>query len=231
VLSRFDLDTVEGRVEAMRRAAPLVAKIKDREKRPEYARKLAGDLGMDLEPVLRAVNSAQSPEREVIAQRRPAAADSPQRMVEREALKLALQYPVLAGPMFDALGPEMYADDVFRTIRVAIAEAGGTAGAAGGVVWIEAVRDACTDLGGKAMVGELSVEPPRLDGEVDLHYVSTQLARLQWGAVTTRIRDLKSKVQRINPVAHKDEYLALAGELFSLEQHARALREQAAGGL
>ncbi|HEY7272054.1 MAG TPA: DNA primase, partial [Actinoplanes sp.] len=38
VLSRFDLDTVEGRVDAMRRAAPLVAKIKDREKRPEYAR-------------------------------------------------------------------------------------------------------------------------------------------------------------------------------------------------
>ena len=57
-IARFDLDTVEGRVEAMRRAAPLVAKIKDREKRPEYARKLAGDLGMDLEPVQRAVNAA-----------------------------------------------------------------------------------------------------------------------------------------------------------------------------
>jgi len=32
-------------------------------------------------------------------------------------------------------------------------------------------------------------------------------------------------------VTSKDQYLALAGELFSLEQHARALREQAAGGL
>jgi DNA primase len=229
-LSRFDLDTVEGRVEAMRKAAPLVAKIKDREKRPEYARKLAGDLGMDIEPVQRAVNNAMSPDAPVAAQRRPA--DSPQRQVEREVLKLALQYPVLAGPMFDALGPETYGDVVFQAIREAITEAGGTAGAAaGGVVWIEAVRDACVDLGGKAMIGELSVEPPRLDGEVDVHYVSTQLARLQVGSVTTRIKDLKSKVQRINPVAHKDEYLALAGELFSLEQHARALREQAAGGL
>jgi DNA primase len=228
-LARFDLDTVEGRVEAMRRAAPLVAKIKDREKRPEYARKLAGDLGMDIEPVQRAVAAAQSPDAPVVAQRRPA--DSPQRQVEREALKLALQYPVLAGPMFDALGPETYGDPVFQAIREAIAAAGGTATSAGGVVWIEAVRDACTDLGGKAIVGELSVEPPRIDGEVDMHYVSTQLARLQVGSVTTRIKDLKSKVQRINPVAHKDEYLALAGELFSLEQHARALREQAAGGL
>src|SRR4051794_34748290 len=155
-ISRFDLDTVEGRVEAMRRAAPLVAKIKDREKRPEYARKLAGDLGMDVEPVQRAVASAPSPDAPVLAaQRRPV--DSPQRQVEREVLKLALQYPVLAGPMFDALGPETYGDPIFQSIREAIAAAGGTASATGGVVWIEAVRDACPDLGGKALVGELSV--------------------------------------------------------------------------
>jgi DNA primase len=228
-LARFDLDTVEGRVEAMRRAAPLVAKIKDREKRPEYARKLAGDLGMDIEPVLRAVTAATGSDTPVVTQRRPA--DSPQRQVEREVLKLALQYPVLAGPMFDALGPETYGDPVFQEIRRAVAAAGGTASATGGVVWIEAVRDACADLTGKALVGELSVEPPRVDGDVDMHYVTTLLARLQVGSVTTRIRDLKSKVQRINPVEHKDQYLALAGELFSLEQHARALREQAAGGL
>ncbi|TNH21105.1 DNA primase, partial [Micromonospora orduensis] len=57
-LSRFDLDTVDGRVEAMRRAAPLVAQLKDREKRPEYVRKLAMDLGMEIEPVQRAVLAA-----------------------------------------------------------------------------------------------------------------------------------------------------------------------------
>ena len=93
------------------------------------------------------------------------------------------------------------------------------------------MRDACADLAAKALVGELAVEPLRVDGEVDPRYVSSTLARLQIGAVTARIRDLKSRVQRLNPVAHKDEYLTLAGELFSLEQHARALREQAAGGL
>ena len=228
-LARFDLDTVEGRVEAMRKAAPLVAKIKDREKRPEYARKLAGDLGMDLEPVMRAVSRAMSPDAPVVAQRRPP--ESPQRQVEREALKLALQYPVLAGPMFDTLGPDVYGDPVLRGIREAIAAAGGTAAATGGAGWIEAVRDACVDLGGQALVGEMSVEPLRIDGEADPRYVQVTLARLQVGAVTARIKDLKSKVQRINPVAHKDEYLALAGELFSLEQHARALRDQAAGGL
>ncbi|GAA2640287.1 DNA primase [Paractinoplanes durhamensis] len=230
-ISRFDLDTVEGRVEAMRRAAPLVAKIKDKEKRPEYARKLAGDLGMDLEPVQRAVNSALRGAEE---QSRPAARQvvAPQRLVERESLKLALQEPVLAGPMFDTVEPADYGDDVYKAIRAAIAEAGGASSASsGGAVWIEKVRDCCDDLAGKGLISELSVEPLHVDGAVDPRYVQITVARLQVGSVTTRIRDLKSKVQRLNPVAHKDEYLALAGELFSLEQQARALRDQAAGGL
>ena len=231
-IARFDLDTVEGRVEAMRRAAPLVAKIKDREKRPEYARKLAGDLGMDLEPVQRAVNSAMRGSVPSEAAPVARAAEAPQRQVERESLKLALQEPVLAGPMFDTVGPENYGDGVYQAIRSAIQEAGGVQSVSnGGVVWIEKVRDSCDDLAGKGLISELSVEPLHVDGAVDPRYVQITLARLQMGSVTTRIRDLKSKVQRVNPVAYKDEYLALAGELFSLEQQARALREQAAGGL
>ncbi|MEU1886969.1 DNA primase [Micromonospora rifamycinica] len=239
VINRYDLDTVDGRVEAMRRAAPLVAKIKDREKRPEYVRKLAGDLGMEIEPVQRAVlAAAHAPgEREAAdpprGRTRPAApaVDSPESMVEREALKLALQEPVLAGPMFDAVEAAEYRHPVHAAVRTAIAAAGGVAAAGGGAVWIEAVRDACADLAAQALVSELAVEPLRIDGEPDPRYVSSTLAQLQWGSVTARIRDLKSKIQRINPVNQKDEYFALFGELLSLEQHARALREQAAGGL
>src|SRR5690606_1753113 len=115
-------------------------------------------------------------------------------------------------------------------IRTAVAEAGGAAAATGGAVWIEAVRDACPDLVARALVSELAVEPLRLDGEPDPRYVQVTLARLELGSVTVRIRELKSKVQRINPVTNKDEYFAYYGELISLEQHARALREQAAGG-
>ncbi|GAA4576595.1 DNA primase [Micromonospora coerulea] len=237
LINRYDLDTVDGRVEAMRRAAPLVAKIKDREKRPEYVRKLAGDLGMEIEPVQRAVltagNGQPSGERPAPAHPAPAvpAVDSPQSMVEREALKLALQEPVLAGPMFDAIESGEYRHPVHGAVRAAVAAAGGAAAATGGAVWIEQVRDACEDLAARALVGELAVEPLRIDGEPDPRYVSITMARLQWGAVTSRIRDLKSKIQRINPVSNKDEYFALFGELLSLEQHARALREQAAGGL
>ncbi|GIJ09134.1 DNA primase [Micromonospora andamanensis] len=235
VISRYDLDTVDGRVEAMRRAAPLVAKLKDREKRPEYVRKLAGDLGMEIEPVQRAVATAASGRPTDGPAARPVrtepSVDSPQSMVEREALKLALQEPVLAGPMFDAVEATDYRHPVHVAVRAAVAAAGGAASAAGGAVWIEAVRDACEDLAAQALVGELAVEPLRIDGEPDPRYVSITMARLQWGSVTARIRELKSRIQRINPVNNKDEYFAAFGELLSLEQHARALREQAAGGL
>lgn len=251
VIGRHDLDTVDGRVEAMRRAAPLVAKIKDREKRPEYVRKLAGDLGMEIEPVQRAVlAAAHAPDKANTASGRantasgrantapggaPAPpqppAESPQAAVEREALKLALQAPVLAGPMFDAVEATEYRHPLHVAVRAAVAAAGGAAAATSGAVWIESVRHACADLAAQALVGELAVEPLRIDGELDPRYVSVTMARLQWGAVTGRIRELKSRIQRMNPVSNKDEYFAAFGELLSLEQHARALREQAAGGL
>ncbi len=57
-LARFDLDTVEGRVEALRSAAPIVARIRDTSLRPEYARRLAGWLGMEVDTVTRAVSRA-----------------------------------------------------------------------------------------------------------------------------------------------------------------------------
>jgi DNA primase len=188
---------------------------------------------MEIEPVQRAVANAAAPGNTATAAANAATvrADTPQARVEREALKLAIQVPVLAGPMFDAIDEEAYSSVELRTVRAAIAEAGGAVSGTSGVVWIERVRDACGDLTGKALIGELAVEPMLRDGDPDPHYVSVLLARLQWGATDTRIRELKSKVQRINPVTSKDQYLALAGELFSLEQHARALREQAAGGL
>jgi DNA primase len=236
VLSRYDLDTPEGRVSALRAAGPLVGKIKDRALRPEYTRKLAGDLGMEIEVVQRAVLSTPrgtGDQPAVPGQRSTSVSsvDSPQRIVEREALKLALQAPVLAGPMFDAISTEVYADPVHAAVRAAIAEAGGAAAATAGVVWVERVRDCCTDLAAKALVGELAVDPLRFNGDPDPRYVGVTLARLQLPAVNRRIAEIKSRLQRLNPVTSVDEYMALAGELFSAEQHARGLREQAVGAL
>jgi DNA primase len=57
-LAGFDLETAEGRVQALKHAAPLVARIKDVALRPEYARRLAGWLGMQVEDVTAAVAEA-----------------------------------------------------------------------------------------------------------------------------------------------------------------------------
>ncbi|HEY3437500.1 MAG TPA: DNA primase [Actinotalea sp.] len=46
-IKAHDLDTAEGRVAALRASAPIVAGIRDAALRPEYARMLAGWLGMD----------------------------------------------------------------------------------------------------------------------------------------------------------------------------------------
>jgi DNA primase len=100
-----------------------------------------------------------------------------------------------------------------------------------GAGWVERVRDACADLAGKALVGELAVEPLHLSTEPDPRYVNVTLARLQLSTVDQRVKELKSKLQRLNPVANPDEHFRLFGELVSLEQHLRALRDQAAGGL
>ena len=57
-LARYDLETVEGRVAALRVAAPVVAEIRDPALRPGYTRELARMLGMELGEVTRAVRSA-----------------------------------------------------------------------------------------------------------------------------------------------------------------------------
>ncbi|MFC9772947.1 MULTISPECIES: DNA primase [unclassified Pseudarthrobacter] len=57
-LKRHNLDTVEGRVAALREAAPVVAQIRDAGIRPAYARELAGWLGMSVEEANRAVAAA-----------------------------------------------------------------------------------------------------------------------------------------------------------------------------
>lgn len=60
VLAGFDLETVEGRVSALRSAAPVVAGIRDQSMSVGYVRNLAGWLGLDPTEVQRAVSTARS---------------------------------------------------------------------------------------------------------------------------------------------------------------------------
>ncbi len=233
-LERYDLETAEGRVGALAAAAPLVAKIKDRALRPEYARRLAGWLGMDVETVLGRVSelSGDSAGR---GPRRPAAprpaADAAALAVEREAVKLAVQLPVLAGPVFDGIDEQAWTDPGLRAVRALIAKAGGASGTAGGEAWVAALREAADDSAVRTLVTVLAVESLRSDAAADERYAAAVLSRLQEFALSRRIAELKPQLQRINPVEDPERYGRAFAELVQLEQSVRALRERGAGQL
>jgi DNA primase len=234
VLSGYDLETAEGRVQALSAAAPMVAKIKDRALRPEYARRLAGWLGMEVEVVSARVGELTGEVRAPAQRRpgqRPITRDEVAQQVEREAVKLAVQHPVLVAPRYDDLDEEVFTDPVLQAAHRLVLLAGGTDGQVGGEPWVTALRDVAPDDDARQVVSRLAVEPVRTDGEPDTRYANAVLQRLQELAVTRRITELKPKLQRVNPVEQAEQYGRLFAELISLEQTARALRETGVGDL
>ncbi|MGI8681165.1 MAG: DNA primase [Mycobacteriales bacterium] len=242
LLDRYDLEIPEGRVAALAAAAPKVAAIKDRSLRPEYARRLAGWLGMDVETVLgrvaelagapQAATAAQRPQRAPQSPPRPARPDpdDPRSSVEREMLKLAVQHPAVVGADFDRLDPETFPTPAYAALRAAVVSAGGAGLGIGGEAWVGRLREAAGDDASRSLVTELAVEPLRSNDPV-VRYAGMMLARIQEMAVTRRITQLKSRIQRMNPLEQADDYNRLYGELIALEQHKRELREQAIGAL
>jgi len=239
VVRRHDLDTAEGQVGALAQTVPLVARIRDEALRDEYARRLSGYVGVD-DPnrVVERVRQIAGGEPRRGGRRaapgpgtaRPAP-DNPKLQVEREVLKLAVQAPQLAGPLFDAVDETVYTDPTYTAIRHAIAEAGGAAAARGGPGWVERIGEHCPDLLARSVLTELAVERLHTRGEPDGRYVAVHLARLQEPAAARRIAALQSKLQRMNPLEHPDEHARLSGELFGLQKFHVGLREQASGGL
>jgi DNA primase len=154
-------------------------------------------------------------------------------IVERETLKTALQYPGLAGPLFDALEADVFTLPEHRAVHGAIAAAGGVSAglvAAGDVpAWVGSVVAAAVHEPAIRLVNELAVEPMLVDHEVDDRYIGDQIARVRELAVTRRIAELKSRVQRLNPVTDPARFNRDYGELIALEQLKRELRERGTG--
>ncbi len=64
---------------------------------------------------------------------------------------------------------------------------------------------------------------------VEERYGAAVLAKIQEIAVGRAINQVKSRLQRLNPVEEQQDYNRLFGELVALEQQRRVLRERAAG--
>ncbi len=231
-VNRFDLDTAEGRSAALDRGVPLVAQIKDRGLLEQYSQLLARIVGVaDPDQVLArvrgVVRSGGRPE--PVLRRAEPPVNEAVASVEREALKIAMQVPALAGPAFDALPDAAFRLPDHVTLRQGIAAAGGTASAVSGPAWAGSVEDQLPDLSARSLVHELAVEPLHTNLPPE-RYAELVLARLQEIVVSRQVAAIKSRVQRINPEEEPDEHARLSGELFALEMHRIKLRERASGG-
>jgi DNA primase len=238
VLAKHDLDTTEGQLAALDEAAPIVARIKDPGRRARYAVNLDRWLGlMDERFVLNRVRqhsgrkgtgggtTVRSAEKASF----PYDRNDPVLRVEREALKLAVQWPALCGPEFDSLGAGAFTVPVHVSVAGLIAGCGGVAGAGRAREWAAALMDAAPEDRARAFVNELAVEPVQVPVEPDEKYANVILARVGELAVGREITALKARLQRINPVADQAEHMRLFGELIVLETRRKSLLERATG--
>ena len=246
VLAKHDLDSTDGQLAALDEAAPIVARIKEKGKRERYAvnldrwlgfmnekfvlgrvREHARDTGRGRGAPIRSVDKRPAAEPQSPAYRYDRS--DPVLRVEREALKLAVQWPALCGPEFDALGAGAFTVPVHGSVFGLIAGRGGVLGAGRPREWAAALLEAAPDDRARAFVNELAVEPLQVPGEPDEKYASVILARVGELALGREITTLKGKMQRMNPVTEQETYGRLFGELIALEQRRKSLLERATG--
>lgn len=231
-ISRYDLRSNEGKIAALDAAAPIVAGIKDAGLRKRYAIDLDRWLGfMDERFVMQRiadVGGAQQGGR----QRMPKAAPvDPSVRVERELLKLAVQRPALLGPRFDALDPQAFTVPDHLLLHRVIVAAGGVAQAGGGGrEWVDRLVQHAHEEGARALVTRFAVEAIQVDAHAEERYAGDILTAAEAMPLDRAIAQVKSRIQRLNPVEQQQEYNKLFGELVALEQQRRVLRNRVAGG-
>lgn len=223
-LKNFDLNIPEGRVGALNATAPLIGKIRDASLRPEYVRTLAGWLGMDVDVVNTAVKKVAtkvSPQREeesTTSNWRPDP-NEPRLALEREVLKVRLQMPALSRNWRE-IESNAFSHPAYERLRTYI-------DTQRDLEAIDVAKIESEEL--RSFVTELMVEPVRTDGAISDRYVSSITARLNEVALSRSIAEIKSSLQRLNPVENEKEYGEIFARLVEMETKRRSLRELAFG--
>ncbi len=191
-IKRFDLTTAEGRIQAVRAVAPIVASIRDQSLQPEYTREVSGLLGLEVEQVASEVSRAgrlkvdderkpeRQPDRMAEESLEPGEGElrdaipapdtrDPVVQAERQLIQVLLQFPtVFAAASFDALTPESFSAPAHRAVFDGIRIARHTAqqGAEHATVraWTSSVIEAAPSAVA-GLVSELAVAnlPSRMD--------------------------------------------------------------------
>ena len=247
-LAEYDLNTPEGQVQALRAATPVVAGIRDDALRQGYALRLSGWLGLDEQVVRneirratprrdRATTSASSSTPSPSSPSAPLPSPSPAAAVpprdrhrQREALKVALQYPVAAGALFDDLELDEFTVPAHALIWQAIAGAGGCAVARSADAFREKVMAAAADDRVRGLINELLVEPlevrrsPKTRDNVEQHYVETCMSSVRLSTVQRRMSLLRAEMMRAGASGGAQAQARLSEQLQQYQQYAAQLK-------
>lgn len=228
IAKSYDLDRADGRLAAAREGAELISAIRDQSLVNQYLRELAGVLGMDLDDVRREAARfgrrrgggeqppAPEPEDVAVEPGWPNPND-PHLRLERDTLKLMLQHPVTFDTAWNGVLAQDFTHPGYQTVFRLLS------GVEFGEHWTDRVRAAATNELVAQLVVALLVEP--LLREPDETYSLTHTARLQLNRVTREIADLKSRLQRTDPVKDPSGHRAQFAQLTQLEMKRKQLQQ------
>jgi DNA primase len=143
-----------------------------------------------------------------------------------------VQAPALAAAVASDLGDNDFTHPAYLAIWQVVAALGGPAAGSADEVWVDKVRSLVAEQAAPAVLQVLNavaVEAPPA-AVLDETYAAACSYGLQELTATRRIAELKSRLQRTNPVEQTTEYNRMFGELVALEGHRRTLRDRAIGG-
>ncbi|MCW4465200.1 DNA primase [Glutamicibacter sp. MNS18] len=242
-LKKFNLNTVEGRVQALRKTAPIVGQIRDSAIRPGYARELAGWLGMDNDDVNRAVGGAirrarlpRSSHTDTVpvtqpvdgvpapapAFERPDHRDPVVRL-ERQALEVVIQQPQrLGSEQWQAFYEARFMAPAHAAVHSGIVAA--SAAGASATAWVEVIRDEVPEQL-RSLVSEIAVTAiPASDENSLARYCTDIINGLIELQITHRKAELIGRLQRAEMEPEGEEYSQINRELMELEMRRRILR-------
>ncbi len=234
-IAGFDLDRVDGRIAALRAAAPLVSSIRDAAMVPGYLRELAQLLGMDPEEVRAEVKRARgrrpNPEPAPEPTQAPETSeglpldlpDSRDRRweVERGTLRLLLRTPEAFTATLNDLQPEDFAQPAYRALFERIQAVTDRTGE-----WAQAMLEGADPTLTQLAI-TLAVEP--VLREPSQSYAAEYAAGVRLASTARQIEALKSRLQRTNPVENPRDYNRMFATLVELEARRKELFAYATG--
>ncbi|MBB1510078.1 DNA primase [Tessaracoccus sp. MC1756] len=229
IAKSYDLDRADGRLAAAREGAELVSAIRDQSLVNQYLRELAGVLGMDVDDVRREAGRfgrrnagapvepppPPAPEERAAEPGWPNPND-PHLRLERDSLKLMLQHPVTFDTAWNSVVEEDFTHPGYRAVFRLLS------GVEYGENWSDRVRAAAPNELVAQLVVALLVEP--LFREPDESYSLAHTAQLQLTRVTREIADVKSKLQRTDPVKDPTGHRSQFAHLTQLEMKRKQLQ-------